>query len=282
MKNEPAYFWPQWFLSGLNQTENKKIKAARINNALLTKLNRGQFYLWRALNIYDDFLDGDGERQKLPQANSYLRRFLEIYYRLNLPADFYYLFNKIMADLEAANRAEVLESRLKIKNGRVIIPGRLPRFKNLAGLARKSLALALGPLALLALLGCRANSKKMRAALNFWRYALAAKQLSDDARDWFEDLRVGAITAANVLVLEVAQKRRLILDLDKKPEIVYGLFALATAEISGQIKNLCARAKKSACEADLNTNGRLLREIIGPLEKATEEADEFRKLLGKS
>ncbi len=83
MTLEKPYFWPEWFAAELDAGEKKKIKPK-----LILKLNRANLYLWRALNIYDDFLDGAGQAMRLPLANRYYRRFLEIYYRLNLKTDF--------------------------------------------------------------------------------------------------------------------------------------------------------------------------------------------------
>jgi hypothetical protein len=233
--------------------------------------------LWRALNIYDDFLDGDGRSENLPTANSYYRRFLEIYYRLNLKSSFYCLFNKIIADLDEANRREVLYNKLKIKNGRIFIPRRLPNFPDLTKLSRKSLALGLNAIALLYISGAGKNSYKIRATLNFFRAALAAKQLADDAQDWLEDLEGGIITSANVLVLRAAKNHGLILNLRKNSKMAYLLFATeASAKLSIELGKLCQRAKSTAEKAGLNTQGPLIKNLINPLESGLREASEFR------
>lgn len=272
MKIEKTYFWPQWFFLSLSPKERQKI-----NPKILLKLGRANLYLWRALNIYDDFLDQEGEREKLPLANSYYRRFLEIYYRLNLPTNFYRTFNLTLTNLDRANQQEVKKNGLKIKNGKIIQPKNLPNFTNLANLSFKSLALGLGPVALLYQLGETKSKTRISAVLSFWRYILAAKQLSDDARDWFDDLEKGKITAVNVLVLRAAKKRRLILDLKHRPEIIYLLFASeVTEKITIELSNLCQKARQKATKINLNSNCRLITEIIAPLETGLREAAEFR------
>ncbi|MFA5023728.1 MAG: class 1 isoprenoid biosynthesis enzyme [Patescibacteria group bacterium] len=274
IKVESVYYWPRWFKETLPLSEQIKIKPA-----LITKLNRGQIYLWQALNIYDDFLDGDGRPSELPEANTYFRKFLEINYRLNLPADFYSLFNKILSDLDRANQEETDSLKLKIKNGQIIIPQKLPNFTDLKALAKKSLALGLGPVAILAYLGYHVKSQKICGLLNFFRFALAAKQLADDAHDWREDLENVKITAVNVLILKMAQKNKIILDLKKRPEIAYLLFAKISPLIIDRLNNLCRQARHEAKKLAWPEKNKLIEKIIAPLEKAAQKAAAFQKLL---
>ncbi len=277
MSKENVYFWPQWTYQARQKIKNKLIPLT-----LIKKLNQGQIYLWRALNIYDDFLDGAGEAKKLPRANIYLRRYLKLYYTLNLPPDFYQRFNKIMTDLEKANQEEAREERLKIIKGRLYPPRVLPAFTNLDKLSQKSLALALGPLAIIYLQGEK-NKLRINSFLNFFRLALAAKQLADDAQDWLEDLSQGKITAVNALVLNAARRRKLNLNLEQKPEIFYLLFASDAADlIAKEIISLCSLARQEARQANLLANNKLIINIILPLEKAVAKSAKFRALFAKS
>jgi len=274
MKIEKIYYWPKWFKETLPKNEQAKLKPK-----LLTALGQGQIYLWRALNIYDDFLDGAGEREKLPLANSYFRHYLEIYYRLDLPPDFYDLFEKVLSDLDRTNERETQEMKLKTKNSRLIIPKKLPSWPNLIKLSRKSLALALGPVALLSTLGNRIKSAKIQTTLSFFRSVLAAKQLADDSQDWLEDLRSGKITAANVLLLKLAKKDKIILNWERRPEIIYLLFAQIAPLLIKNLKGLCLRARGEAKKLGWPENNKLIKEIILPLEKAAKKAAEFKNLL---
>lgn len=284
MIKEKIYYWPAWLLAAQMGGKNKQIKSAlkKIKPALVAKLGQSQIYLWRAFNIYDDFLDNAGQPAKLSLANAYFRRYCEIYYRLNLSEDFYRLFNKIFTDLEKANEEEAVQPRLKIINGQIFLPRSWPIFKDLTDLSRKSLALALGPLAINWLRKKRPDHKRNLATLNFFRFALAAKQLSDDARDWREDLENGVITAVNILILKKARQKRLSLNLEQRPEIIYRLFITeASVKITGQIKNLCRRASQEAKKVGWPTNCSLIREIIKPLEAAVAESEKFRSLLAE-
>ena len=259
-KNNPAYLWPSWYLSSFPKTQRLKISAIVLN-----KLAKGQDYLWEALNIYDDILDGSKDAGELPYANRYFRLFLEIYYRLNLSPEFYKIFNTLLSDLENANREEFIRKKF-------------PRSYKLENLSKKSLALCAGPLAILFLIANQSEAKTS-GLVNFFRFALAAKQLSDDAKDWFEDLSEGAITYPINLIMEKAKKGNIELNLKKKPELAYLLFAQVAPKIGHEIGFLCGYARQEARKINLPQNSPLLLNIILPLEKAVLKAERFNKLL---
>lgn len=270
MTKEKVYYWPLWFSKLLSQREQKKIKK------ILPKLQIAQLFLWRALNIYDDFLDGEGKREELPKANNYFRRYLEIHYQLNLSSDYYKLFNKVISNLEKANVDEVLALKLQIKDGLVTTPKKLPNWKNIINLSDKSLVLAFGPLALLSALGYKTSGQKMKAGLNFFKYALTAKQLADDSYDWLEDLKDGFITAANTPILKAAERKHITLDFKDKPEILYLLFAQESSPIiiTG-IEKFCKKAKQEIKKINNKTTNSLISKLILPLEKSCQESKKF-------
>lgn len=276
-KINPTYFWPRWYLSSLAKEEQAKINPKIINN-----LSKAQVYLWNALNIYDDILDESKDAKKLPVANKYMRRYLEIFYRLNLPKDFYYFLNSLLDNVEAANKSEYSQKRLVIDSGIIRRPKNTPKFKNLKDLSKKSLALCTGPLAILYLINNSNSLKKAAGLINFFRYTLAAKQLSDDAKDWLEDLKMGAITYPNSLILNKARKNSTILDLKNKPEILYLFFIQIASKISSDIMDLCVKARHEAKKINLAQNNPLLLSIILPLEMAVIKAQKFNKLLIKN
>lgn len=277
MKHETIYYWPKW-LAKTWPTDKQKM----IPRPLLRQLSLGQLYLWRALNIYDDFLDNEGQPKQLPLANSYYHRFLEIYYRLNLSPEFYKLFNKLLKNLDQANLRELSDQNLKIKAGVIAIPKKLPNFSKLTSLADKSLALASGPIALLFIGEPGQKFQKQKFALNFFRYALSAKQLADDSQDWFDDLMAGRITAANVLILQAARIHKIKLDLKKRPEISYLLFAQEAAPIIlKNLDRLCRAARQQAKKAGWNGKTTLVEKLLKPLEEALDKARYFQGLLVK-
>ena len=274
MTKEKVYYWPLWFSKLLSQKEQREIKK------ILPKLQTAQLFLWRALNIYDDFLDGEGKRAELPRANNYFRRYLEIHYQLNLSSDYYKLFNKVISNLEKANIDEVLAPKLKIKDGLVTVPKKLPSWKTIINLSDKSLALALGPLALLSALGYKTTDQKMKAGLNFFKCALASRQLADDSYDWLEDLKNGFITAANTPILRTAERKDIKLDFKNKPEILYLLFAQESSPIIiAGIEKFCKKAKQEIKKINNEPNNTLISKLILPLEKSCRESKKFTQFV---
>jgi hypothetical protein len=270
MGREKIYYWPAWFSKLLSKTEQAKIKK------ILPKLQIAQIFLWDALNIYDDFLDGAGKPAELPKANNYFRHYLEINYQLNLSSDYYKLFDKILGNLEEANIKEVSAQKLKIKDGLITIPKKLPNWKNVEHLSDKSLALSLSALALLFSLGYKTSDKKIKASLNFFKCALAAKQLADDSYDWLEDLKNGSITTANTPILKAAKRQKIKLNFKNEPEILYLLFAQESSPILiAEIENLCKMARKEMKKINNQPNNILLAKLIFPLEKSCQESKDF-------
>ncbi|MFA6194698.1 MAG: hypothetical protein WC719_03070 [Patescibacteria group bacterium] len=272
MKIEKAYFWPRWFFASLGKSERRKV-----STLIIKDLCRANLYLWRALNLYDDFLDGEGVPKNLPLANNYYRHFLEIYYRLNLSDNFYKIFNRVITDLDDANRTEANAKKLKIKDGRIYYPRRLPTFNNLTALSRKSLALGLGSIAILDIISRKGkhgsnNLPQIKIALNFFRFALAAKQLSDDSCDWLDDLKAGSITPANALILKAAKKNRLILNYKKDPKTLYLLYIdEAAAKIAVGIASLCLRARREGTKIGLDSKSPLIKGLIEPMDRAIQK-----------
>ncbi len=255
IKKEEIYYWPLWLSSNLSLENQKRAKI------ILPQISRAQVYLWRALNIYDDFLDGKAKPEDLPLANQYYADFLEVHYRLSLSDDYYRLFNRILKNLNMANRAEVLKCF-----------GAFPA-------VHKSLALALGPLALLSFCGYKMNDILSRATLNFFRHILATRQLADDSLDWLEDLQNGLITDANRPIILAAKAQGLKIDLTREPETANLLYATeASPLIIKHLKNHCRAARRDLISIGGQKPEAMLK-LITPIERSCQEAEAFRALV---
>jgi len=266
MKKNNAYFWPEWFYNSLPLNEHEKIQSK-----IIKELNLANSYLWEALNIYDDFFDGQGKSSELPKANNYYRNFLETYYRLNFNPDFYKLFNKIIDKLDAANRQEIKNNHFKIGNGIVILPKKLPSFKDLTSLSKKSLILSAGPIAIYYLL--KKSKIEIKAVYNFFRLVLSARQLADDIFDWLDDLKNGSITAANILILKELKKQKINLNIKKDEGFVLRLFIDKTSEKNYKdLKNLCQKSRAALKQIGFTQNCQLAKGLITPIEKNLSKA----------
>ncbi len=271
MQIEKAYYWPLWLAKSLRQDN------ANRKNYVFGKAN---MHLWRALNIYDDFLDGEGDPENLQAANHDFRSFLKIIYTSNLPSFFLTWAEQALTDLEKSNQEEVTTKKLSIQNGYLKIPRNLPKFENLKLLSRKSLPLSIAPIAEIMNGDCIKNKKELKRFVTFFEYALAAKQLSDDACDWLEDSKNGQITAVNILLLNEAKRKKIKLDLEGDAQTAHVLFITAVAEKTClNILTLCSQAKKSAKKINIQENAKIIEELIKPLEKAAKKALNFKRML---
>lgn len=273
IKKEICYYWPLWFSLLLTKQQQKKLIK------ILPKVQISQAYLWRALNIYDDLIDGDTKpRQKLLEATSYYRRFLMNHYQLGLADNYYSFLNKLLILWEKENKKEIIrhqQSWLKQKNY-----FRKNNF-SINFLANKSLVLASGPVALLFYSGYKLNSKTMLAALDFWRFFLSAKQLSDDSRDWQEDLENNFLTLANFNIAEKINFNKQKLSIKDQDIYLNELFIkYAVPKIINDLNQLIDQAKKALKKINGDNSSLIMKNLIKPLEAAAHKSEKFLKLSG--
>jgi len=156
-----------------------------------TSLGLASFFGWMAYTIYDDFLDSEGEPEKLPVANIAMRTSID-YFRAALPAHaaFVRYAAKIFCVMDEANAWEVGNCRFVVCGSKIEI-GKLPRYGQRANLASRSIAHTLAPMAVLwqqAPTGKSADKHHIKAAFTHY---LIARQLSDDLHDWVDDVKAG-------------------------------------------------------------------------------------------
>lgn len=272
MKQESIYFWPKWINSDY---EIKK----PINYRELQKICQAQVHLWQALNIYDDFLDNKGKPIALPSANIHFYEFISIHYNLNLSSNFYSLFNVLVNISESANREEVIYRHLKIVNNKLTIPKTSRNLPELSTLSQRSIVLSLGPIAALISQGYSTDCQQVRSVINFFKHALAAKQLSDDAKDWLDDLKSGSITYVNSLVLKELNTQFHIIDFNKDIIKILLAFSRVAPQISQQILHLSSLANKEMSRFCAHHQSLAYINIVQPLEIAAQKALQFQQIL---
>ncbi|MDR3582683.1 MAG: class 1 isoprenoid biosynthesis enzyme [Candidatus Pacebacteria bacterium] len=160
-------------------------------------------YGWLAYDIYDDFLDGEGQPSLLPAANYFLRKLSRIYARLaeQFPATpLAALFDTTMDTLDGANEWEVAHCAIPASDT-LRLPDPLPSYGDHDNLADRSMGYAAGPLAELLLAGYLQDSVEYRAVESLFRHYLIARQLHDDAHDWEEDLLRGRINGVAAILV---------------------------------------------------------------------------------
>ena len=272
MKADPASLWLDWLYHSFSLKDKRKIGQADYR-----RLRTAQTCLWQALNLYDDFLDGGGRPLDLPKANEFWRRFLSVHYQLPLPAAHAKRLENLCRRLRKANEEEAGMEKIKTEKGELTWPKKWPCLPGPEKLSEKSLLLSAGPLALASLTGKEMETGRL---LEFFRYSLSAKQLSDDACDWQEDLEAGKLSLANLPVLKYLQKKNWRIDIKKEAPILKIIFAKEAAPIiTRQIISLCSKARLQAKALGWPKLHPLLIGLIQPLETAAAKAMAFRRLL---
>ncbi|MDD3003090.1 MAG: hypothetical protein PHS06_04470, partial [Candidatus Shapirobacteria bacterium] len=165
----------------------------KVSKKLIVQCGLANLYGWIAYTIYDDFLDGDGDKKTLSMANVCLRELALIYNSILPKTDFADVFNKTMDEIDVANYWEVVNCYDDRK---------LPNYGDYFQLAKKSLGHALGSVAILYSLGFNKNSPEVKNVWSFFKHYLISRQLNDDAHDWEDDLKKGFINPAAVEIFK--------------------------------------------------------------------------------
>ena len=105
--------------------------------------------------------------------------------------------------------------------------------------------------------------------ISFFRLALAAKQLADDAKDWEEDLLSRRITPVTIALLQAAEVKEIFLHPRNNLTAAHLIFAsLVSQKSANNIIFLCNQARKAAKNCGFKPKAPLFTEILEPLEKA--------------
>jgi hypothetical protein len=167
--------------------------------AIIDQLALANLYGWIAYEIYDDFLDAEGNPLLLSCANLFLRKLAGIYALLDrtIPGA-WSLFQTIMNTVDNANAWEQRYCHFP-----TTMP---PSFNNYNILSDRSFGHALGPLTELLAIGHPPRSPEYEHVADFFRHYLIARQLHDDAHDWADDLSRGRINSVGALILAQFQE----------------------------------------------------------------------------
>lgn len=191
--------FPGLFHQSLAKSHQEKVPLATIHT-----LGAANIFGWLAYTLFDDVLDEEGRPNDLPIAQTCLRLTQNLYAQLanqrNAP-ELNQLFTATLHRIDAANLWEVSQTRLPIANGQLELPAELPQYPDSIWLADKSLGHALGPAAIVLLLGHDRDSQPVSSWFQLAQQLLAARQLNDDAHDWLADLERGQVNFVGARVL---------------------------------------------------------------------------------
>lgn len=170
-----------------------KACGVQLGPGVLPALNKGSLDGWIAYTLYDAILDGDEQNHALCVANEAMRRSLR-HFRAALPGkeEFIDFAESAYAKMDSANIWELL-------NARNI--DRLPSYGNLAQLAYRSWGQVVAPTGVLMAAGYSLRDPEVRKLHDFMKHYSIAKQLSDDAHDWQDDLAKGRVTVVVAMLV---------------------------------------------------------------------------------
>ncbi len=249
-----------------------------ISDKIIIELGLANLYGWTAYTIYDDFLDEEGKPSFLPTANLLLRELCSLFNNI-LPVNtgFHNIFNQIMDRIDSANTWEINNCRLSIKNGQFKIPNNLPNYQNYTLLADRSLGHALGPIAILFMLGFNKNSEQVEKVISFFKHYIISRQINDDAHDWQEDLEKGHLDSANSNVLKKYQEftdqgKLGQVDIKKVMPDLQKIFWYETIpEIGQEALNHIKSAKQIIESIPLIENKSIILNLLTPVEKSSQK-----------
>ena len=267
---EKASLWPQ--LTAQSCQINK------VSPDKLQELNKAQLFLWRALNIYDDFLDNEGIPANLPLANNYFRLFLKTIYQEKVLKNYLDIIEQILEDLEKANLEEIKREKIIIKNHIILPKNNIIYFSNLESLSKKSLSLAILPLTVY-LYNNNCKIKEINNFLDFFRSALSAKQLADDLRDWYSDLINKKMTPATEALLNKIKADRVKISMNEKNKLSALFFSQPLFSLNVSLFNLIKESQEKSKKLNFKNSAPLLINILEPLERKVNIIQKLKDML---
>lgn len=173
---------------------SKNLRKRNVNSITVMSFSMANTLGWCAYSIYDQYIDsGNKDNIPLAFANIFQKEMILVYRDLHLNNA---LMHSILNQVEWAYWFE--QSFLCCKN----YAGKIPN-KAIYG---KSIGHVLPVVALLSAHGYKNNSKEIKSCIQFFKYYLLVRQLSDDAHDWKEDMMKGNVTQVTQHICRLQKK----------------------------------------------------------------------------
>jgi hypothetical protein len=265
-KNGKISLLPHLFLEHLPASRKKRVPLDAVS-----KLAAANIYGWMAYTVYDDAMDGDLDPDELSPANAAHRelvRSLAALFEVNSREGRF--AERLLDRVDAANAWEMAHCRIEAKDGLLRMPDRPPDFAEVRTLADRSIGHALAPIGVLFLAGYGPDSEEVKTTLTFFESYIAARQLNDDAHDWFEDLSRGRVNAASAGMLR--RRKKSVLNVEKEKEALERIFWEKEIPLVGRkILRYASRARKALSAIPLD-NKSFLEAMLLPLETSAKDA----------
>ena len=213
---------------------------------------------WIGYGIYDSIVDGEHNNSLIPLANICTRKVSRRFHK----------YHNILDTIDFANNWEQSNCKISIINNTFEIPSKLPPYQNLQMLADKSLGHALGPILL--------TKSHRDIVLKFFSHYLIARQLNDDAHDWFEDLQHGMLNPVSVKVLKkfrILNPLQTHINLETDKTLLRSLFWYESIDsVADDIHYHINQARTVITNSGLMKDLALIEKLLSPLEESAEQA----------
>lgn len=246
---------------------------SEIDPGLLTRLGFANMLGWMGYTIQDDVIDEGRNARLIPLSNILIRESFRILAEEADAGEGCSYVEKVFKEIDEANARECSALSLAKKDGRTVLPDRLPRIDERL-LANKSFGHALGPLVILMKLGYRPKSATFRSVEEFFRHYIIARQLNDDAHDWQKDLREGRLNAASIAAAKAyVRKKHRNRDVESAlPDLEDAFWHKAVDDICERILAHANTAIKAARESKIFKDDMYARKLVEPLARSAEKA----------
>ncbi len=243
-----------------------------ISSDLLIALGAASMHGWIAYTIYDKFLDGTSDRKTLPVAMISLRESYGVLsHLLPMETGFPKFSRKLFTMMDEANAWEISTCRFDPPKEIGVVPD----FGDLSKLADRSIGHALGPLAILFVLGYREESREVRLTMCFFKHYLIARQLDDDAHDWEEDFQAGRMTWVVARLLEDCKIKSP--TVEQLRTVFWNQTIIA---VSNEMLERVAKSRKHLIDMPFLTTTKTFERMLGAIEKsALTSLKEHREIL---
>ncbi len=152
-------------------------------------LGQASLYGTLSYTIYDNLLDHELPIESLLIANHSNREMLKIYENLSSSKSLEFI-HQILLEMELANAWEIQNTRL-IKSAKKWSVLSLPNYGDFSILAEKSIGIAIAAIYFI--------GPKIK---KYYHHYLIARQLNDDAHDWWSDLEAGRLNSVSTEIIK--------------------------------------------------------------------------------